>query len=868
MGRDLNYMPFRPRNKQMDNIKLRLSPKLIGISLFIASSLCVFQTSCSKRNTSEDAPSVIRLFDILEEEDLVGNVSLSNAGWERTLWRAGEISPWQEGTTAAIRFKSLNNISGLQVNGNSLDGAVSGAASVLQFSLGQNRGGASLIKYIDVRMKVSGAGAVWLKPDGDPEVETAAQVAWAGSDAWNISQDVSNAGMRIYRFDVTEEGAPEESDGDDDSDDDSDDETADGVEEGDLRHFYLSFRDSANASFSIDSIRFVSEKEDGLNKTSGQQWSGLAEIYKETLAAKSSETFRIPLRELPARPWLDIAIGTPEEEPVTFTASIAQRDGSKTSDMEVLFERTVSTANTWEPLRIDLAEYSGEGVVLELSLSGSKKGLWGYWGGPAIRSSIVPEPGKKPQGVIFLVVDTLRTDHLNIFGYERETTTHLKQFAEEGVAFSNAVAQGTWTKVSQSSMVTSLYPQSHQIFEVPHTLPASAETIAEVYREAGYATVSYSSVLFTGKQNNMHQGYEELHEKKSIDDEEFTSKTSKHYVDRIIPWLEQHKDVPFFAYLHVFDPHSPYRPRAPYDTVWARPEDQERMQEIEKQMAEADVKLIHKMPMKEEYVSKTGNDPDELLRIYTDWYDGSIVGMDNEIGRLLDALKGMGIDDDTLIVFASDHGEELWEHGRFFHSHTVYSELSQVPLVFRWPNASGFQTGSTVDRVIENLDIMPTLLELSGIDGPSAMQGRSLLPLIDGSGASSWQDRMVFTQTYRNDDKELGDDPEKGHHFAFTENGVKVIRKEIEPELVEEFYDRTADPLDGNNIIDEGDNRNNVAAMTESFSAWREKADSETLPSDEEMAQDLSSEDLKRLKALGYVGGGVETKSDDDSDDN
>ena len=137
--------------------------------------------------------------------------------------------------------------------------------------------------------------------------------------------------------------------------------------------------------------------------------------------------------------------------------------------------------------------------------------------------------------------------------------------------------------------------------------------------------------------------------------------------------------------------------------------------------------------------------------------------------------------------------------------------------------------------------------------------------MLDGSGSSNWTDRMAITQTYRNDDKELGDDPEKGHHFAFIENGMKVIRKELEPDLVQEFYDRASDPLDLNNIIDEGDNRSHVDSMTESFSAWREKAESETLPSDEEMAQNLSSEDLKRLQALGYVGGGVETSSADDN---
>ena len=98
---------------------------------------------------------------------------------------------------------------------------------------------------------------------------------------------------------------------------------------------------------------------------------------------------------------------------------------------------------------------------------------------------------------------------------------HLKKFAEEGVAFSHAISQATMTKISIPSMVTSLYPLSHTVLGFDKGLPASAKTIAEVFREEGYATVAYSSVPFTGKSNNMHQGYDELHESGSISDSEY-----------------------------------------------------------------------------------------------------------------------------------------------------------------------------------------------------------------------------------------------------------------------------------------------------------------------------------------------------------
>ncbi len=105
-----------------------------------------------------------------------------------------------------------------------------------------------------------------------------------------------------------------------------------------------------------------------------------------------------------------------------------------------------------------------------------------------------------------------------------------------------------------------------------HGPPISlADTIAKIYQKAGYATVAYSSVLFTGKFTNLQQGYEELHESTSVEDPQYHSKTARTYVDRAMNWMERHRDVPFFMYLHVLDPHDPFEPRAPYDSLWADP---------------------------------------------------------------------------------------------------------------------------------------------------------------------------------------------------------------------------------------------------------------------------------------------------------
>jgi arylsulfatase A-like enzyme len=187
-----------------------------------------------------------------------------------------------------------------------------------------------------------------------------------------------------------------------------------------------------------------------------------------------------------------------------------------------------------------------------------------------------------------------------------------------------------------------------------------------------------------------------------------------------------------------------------------------------------------------------------------------------------------------------------------------------VPLVFRWPNQPAIQKGAMVDRIVENVDIMPTLLELSGLAGPSKMQGRSLVPLLDGSGVASWQERLAVTHTLV-DKSDAGG--EKGPHFGFIQGGLKVVRKELEPGLVEELYDRAADPLDLKNLIESEGQRQRAGAITETFAEWRTRMEGLKLPGDEEIAQELSSEELRRLQALGYVGGGVQTKGDDDAKD-
>src|SRR5206468_606111 len=150
-------------------------------------------------------------------------------------------------------------------------------------------------------------------------------------------------------------------------------------------------------------------------------------------------------------------------------------------------------------------------------------------------------------------------------------------------------------KVSTPTLMTSLYPSTHGVADFFDHLPAAANTLAESFRDAGYATASFSSVLFTGQFTNLHKGFEELHEDGSVTKPE-SSKTSREFVDRLNEWLEPHRDGPFFVFLHVFDPHDPYEPGSPYNAMWADPAKKE---EHERQAKE--VKKFIKDPLMRQF---------------------------------------------------------------------------------------------------------------------------------------------------------------------------------------------------------------------------------------------------------------------------
>jgi arylsulfatase A-like enzyme len=252
-----------------------------------------------------------------------------------------------------------------------------------------------------------------------------------------------------------------------------------------------------------------------------------------------------------------------------------------------------------------------------------------------------------------------------------------------------------------------------------------------------------------------------------------------------------------------------------------------------------------------EEMARAGIDGERFVRHEKAWYDGSIRGMDAEIGRLLDRLEHLGLAERVAVAFVSDHGEEFLEHGSHWHGLNVYGENANVPFLL-W--APGFlPRGVEVAPTVQLVDVMPTLLDLAGLPAPERAQGRSLLPLVQqaaaGKVAAEWARRPAFTERA----VRSGPGGEIGvlAGYAVVKERWKLVQHTTaRPGLPErELYDHRADPLNLRDVAAE--HPEVVAALATELARWRTWAEGQRLPADD--AGTVDAAELERLRSLGYI---------------
>jgi arylsulfatase A-like enzyme len=412
--------------------------------------------------------------------------------------------------------------------------------------------------------------------------------------------------------------------------------------------------------------------------------------------------------------------------PTTFRIT-AEADGGPPA---ILLEKTVHRQDRWLDLGVNLAAYAGRRVTFTLSTeteSGGESALGlPVWGNPEI---LAPRRGDPPLNVVIVLLDTLRADRLSCYGHRLETSPRMDRWASSSaVRFANVVAPAPWTLPSHASIFTGLDALRHG-FNWWGRAPDSLEMGAEVFRRAGYTTAAFTGGGVLHPSLGFAQGFDSF----TAWDEPDSRNEVAWVFDSARAWLDANRDRRFFLFVHTYETHAPHRRRQPHFRRLARAAG------ITPASFELDLvtgpwdglvssgdHFVVNRPGPGEWRSELSN---AELRTVSLMYDSAVATVDAEVGALLDHLDGLGLAENTIVVVTSDHGEALGEDGRAGHVYLDDYNL-MVPLLISVPHLHRGRT--VIDEQIRLLDLMPTLLDAAGLATSSPVDGRSLLPLVNG----------------------------------------------------------------------------------------------------------------------------------------
>lgn len=332
--------------------------------------------------------------------------------------------------------------------------------------------------------------------------------------------------------------------------------------------------------------------------------------------------------------------------------------------------------------------------------------------------------------IIFVSFDTLRAANVHALGYIRSTTPTIDQFAQKGFTFTNAISVASWTLPSTMSWFTGVYPSRHKVvnkFTVPTSgqeeisnlkkLSPDIQTLAEILKNNGYHTAGFTGGAGVNHEFGFNQGFDVY-----TDDKEFAG--FEDTVPKALEWIKTQGSSKFFLFLHGYNIHGQYVPERGYDKRFVDFNYQGKLTGSKEEQ-----KDLREEGLAQGHIFLTKDD----VRFLTDLYDEKIKRADWEFNKFVEEYKLLGLMDKTVFIITSDHGEELYEHGRIDHGHTLYDELLHVPLIITIPI---FQSGMKIDSQVRSIDIMPTILSIAGVPLDKRiqdqMQGQSLTSLMQG----------------------------------------------------------------------------------------------------------------------------------------
>lgn len=316
-------------------------------------------------------------------------------------------------------------------------------------------------------------------------------------------------------------------------------------------------------------------------------------------------------------------------------------------------------------------------------------------------NGVDPEQAERPHGaerhaagaaterpdIVVVVIDTLRADHLGIYGYHRSTSPNLDALAGRGVWYSRAYSHSGWTLPSFASLLTGELPHEHRVGRAPANqsqfgrLPAGVETLPEELQAAGYATAALVNNTFLAPEFGLQQGFDMYDYRGARNDEH---RSSDETVRQALDWIEN-QSKPIFLLVHFMEPHPFFDPPEEIRGTFsgdANPKTEQAFQEMD---------YVYWV------VGRTTPTPEQLNRVLA-LYDEEILTADRALGVLVEGLEARRRWDQTLLVVTADHGEEFWDHGRFEHGHDLHGELTRVPLVIAGGDVGQGEVRDLVDH--------------------------------------------------------------------------------------------------------------------------------------------------------------------------
>jgi arylsulfatase len=428
-------------------------------------------------------------------------------------------------------------------------------------------------------------------------------------------------------------------------------------------------------------------------------------------------------------------------------------------------------------------------------------------------------PAEGKLNVIMILVDTLRADHVGSYGYYRQTTPFFDAYAQQGVLFMRARSQAACTYPSVNSMLTSRYPfdfyrREDGFMGIPEEYPSLAEILAA----EGYQTMAVSAspiVRANPSDRNPDGGFSRGFE---VFDEQCEWRNAA-CINQIARKLLSQAREPFFLYLHYMDPHAYYQPPRSYQRRFAGDYDGHGF------IANGNPGPIAKMLFSDgETVEITERDRQHLV----DLYDDEIRFFDNKLRQLHRYLSSLGLLDRSLLLITADHGEEFLEHNHVGHCRGLWSTVTHVPLLMRWPDGP---QGRQIDAAVEYVDLVPTVLDLLDISpADAAFEGSSLLPMIEE--ASPKRVSYAFS--------------DQGRHRAVDDGRYQLILNGSD--MTVQLYDLENDPLAQTDLSQQ--DKDNVERLGAELNIWLHTSGQLLIF---EEALEAAKEKHEMLRALGYL---------------